>query len=161
MNSVEIRPIQKEDNTEIAEVIREVLIEMGVPRVGTAYADPTLDEMYETYQHPRMEYFVVSERDRLIGGCGIAPLENGAPEICELQKMYFLSEARGRGIGSQMMTTCLEYARQQHFEQCYLETLPYMEAARKLYQRSGFEYIDGPLGDTGHYNCTMWMIRKL
>ena len=48
-----IRPIQKKDNPQIARVIREVLVDLGVPKVGTAYADKALDCMFETYQKKR------------------------------------------------------------------------------------------------------------
>lgn len=161
MNSYKIRKIQPKDNQQVAEVVRKVLIEMGVPKVGTAYEDTSLDDMYSTYNHPGMSYFVVEENGELIGGCGIAPLLGADPDICELQKMYFIPEARGRGIGAEMMKTCLDYAKTYGYKQCYLETLPYMEHARKLYARTGFQSLDRPMGDTGHYNCTMWMIKEL
>ncbi|NCP51185.1 MAG: GNAT family N-acetyltransferase, partial [Flavobacteriales bacterium] len=47
------------------------------------------------------------------------------------------------------------------FESCYLETLPYMEDARKLYAKVGFETLNEPMGDTGHYSCNLWMLKKL
>ena len=161
MSTLKIREIQPEDNQQVAEVVRKVLVEMGVPKVGTAYEDKALDDMYATYQHPRMNYFVVEEGGKIIGGAGIAPLIGLEEKICELQKMYFLPEARGKGLGAQMMDTCLKFAKSKNFEQCYIETLPYMESARKLYARSGFKSLEKPLGDTGHYNCTMWMIRDV
>lgn len=161
MNTYTIRKIRPEDNLQVKKVIQNVLVEMGVPKVGTAYEDKSLDDMYETYNKDRMEYFVVEENKEIIGSAGIAPLEGGDPEICELQKMYFLPEARGRGVGAEMMKKCLEFARQEGYKQCYLETLPYMQSARKLYARTGFRSLEGPLGDTGHYNCTMWMIKDL
>ncbi|CAM4167626.1 GNAT family N-acetyltransferase [Gillisia limnaea] len=161
MSSYKIREIQPKDNQQVAEVVRKVLVEMGVPKVGTAYEDKSLDDMYSTYDHPGMNYFVVEENGKLIGGCGIAPLSGAETGICELQKMYFLPEARGRGIGAEMMKTCLNYAKKEGYKQCYLETLPYMEHARKLYGRSGFLSLEKPMGDTGHYNCTMWMIKDL
>ena len=43
MESITIREIQKKDNVEIAAIVRNVLMEMGAPKVGTAYADPYLD----------------------------------------------------------------------------------------------------------------------
>ena len=43
-----IRPIEASDNKLLAVAIRSVLIEMGVPKVGTAYADVELDAMFET-----------------------------------------------------------------------------------------------------------------
>ena len=156
-----IRPIQKKDNVSIAKVIRTVLIEHGVPKVGTAYADKALDEMFETYQKERATYFVVEENGTLIGGAGVAPLDNYEGNVCELQKMYFLKEARGRGIGKAMIKLCLLEARKYGFESCYLETMPNMENAQKLYQFAGFDYIDGPMGDTGHHACPVHMIKPL
>ena len=161
MCSFKIRGIQPKDNQSVAKVIREVLVEMGVPKVGTAYEDKSLDDMSAHYDHDKMQYFVVEEGGEIIGGCGIGPLLNAEETICELQKMYFLPVARGRGIGVAMMNTCLLYAKSVGYEQCYLETLPYMENARSLYSRTGFRSLDKPMGDTGHYNCTMWMIKDL
>lgn len=158
---MKIRVIEKQDNEQVAKVIRSVLEEFNVPKVGTAYADPELDMMFETYRKPNSAYFVVENEGKIIGCAGIAPLANGAPEICELQKMYFLSETRGLGIGAQMMETCLNKAKEFGFEKCYLETMPYMEAAQKLYKKSGFEYLDAPMGCTGHSSCPVWMIKNL
>jgi putative acetyltransferase len=162
MNNIKIRAIQPKDNKAIASVIREVLIEMGVPKVGTAYEDTSLDSMYETYNCSRMEYYVVEEEGKIIGGAGIAPLEGEiAEDICELQKMYFLQQARGKGVGYMMIHKCLDYAKEQEYEKCYLETMPYMESARKLYKKVGFIPLEKPIGDTGHYNCQAWMIKDL
>lgn len=158
---ITIRPIQEPDNEMIAAVIRSVLIEHDVPKVGTAYADVSLDRMFETYSAPRSSYFVVENDGKIIGGTGISQLENEAETICELQKMYFLSEARGLGLGSEMMEKCLTFAQSVGFEKCYLETMPYMQAAQKLYLRFGFVYIDKPMGCTGHTSCPVWMLKEL
>ncbi len=156
-----IRQITKDDNLHIAAVIRSILLDLGVPKVGTAYADTALDSMFETYDVPKATYYVVQDGDRIIGGAGIAQLDNYKGPVCELQKMYFLKEARGKGIGSAMMAQCLAQARDFGFSQCYLETMTYMEAAQKLYQRTGFRYIDGPMGDTGHFSCPVHMLIDL
>lgn len=156
-----IREIQAQDNIQVAQVVRTVLEEFNVPKVGTAYADPELDSMYQAYQKPNSAYFVVENEDRIIGVAGISPLANGNPEVCELQKMYFLPETRGLGIGAQMIEVCLSKAKDFGFKQCYLETMPYMEAAQKLYKKSGFEYLDEPMGCTGHSACPVWMIKNL
>jgi len=37
-----IRKIEKTDNQQIGNLIQMVLMEMGAPKVGTAYADPNL-----------------------------------------------------------------------------------------------------------------------
>lgn len=161
MNEIIIREIQKQDNPEIAAIVRTVLMEMGAPKVGTAYADPQLDFMYETYVKPKSVYFVVEINGKIIGGAGIGQLENEANTICELQKMYFLPEARGLGVGAQMIVKCLQSALDFGFSKCYLETMPYMVDAQKLYKKVGFEYLCAPLGNTGHTSCPVWMIKKL
>ncbi len=159
-NNIVIREIKAEDDAQVAAVIRDVLIEFGVPKVGTAYEDVALDCMTITYSAPKMVYYVLDDNGKVIGGAGIAPLE-GEVDVCELQKMYFLPEARGTGLGSAMMTKCLEKAKDLGFKKCYLETLPYMKAATKLYGKVGFETLEAPMGNTGHYSCNVWMIKEL
>ncbi|HEY0091467.1 MAG TPA: GNAT family N-acetyltransferase [Flavobacterium sp.] len=161
MEEINIRQIRPQDDPEIAKVIRDVLIEHNVPKVGTAYADPQLDYMYRAYDHPYSVYFVVEKEGKIIGGAGIAHLEKEESDICELQKMYFLREARGLGLGTAMMQKCLEAAKDFGYTKCYLETMPYMTDAQKLYQKSGFHYISAPMGNTGHNACPVWMLRKL
>ncbi|EJL61492.1 GNAT family N-acetyltransferase [Flavobacterium sp. CF136] len=156
-----IRKIKKEDNQEVAQLIRSVFDEMEIPKVGTAYEDPCLDLMFEEYNKQQSVYLVVENEGKIVGCAGIAPLENGDPKVCELQKMYFLPETRGLGIGSKMMEKCLEKARSFGFEKCYIETMPFMHAAQKLYKKSGFEYLDAPMGNTGHCSCPVWMLKDL
>ena len=105
-------------------------------------------------------YFVVEQEGR-VGGAGISPLAGEQPNICELQKMYFLPQARGLGVGEKMIHQCLEFARTNNYELCYIETLPYMKAAQKLYRKVGFSYIDGPMGNTGHTTCNVWLTKPL
>jgi len=161
MGEVIIREIQPKDNAAVARVVRQVLVDLGVPKVGTAYADKALDDMYGAYDVPKAAYFVAEEEGRIIGCAGVAQLENFDGNVCELQKMYFLEEARGKGLGSKMINTCLAKAKEFGFEACYLETMPYMKAAQKLYQKNGFQYIDAPMGNTGHYSCPVWMLKKI
>ncbi len=156
-----IRPIQLKDNPETAAMIRSVLIEMQVPKVGTAYADKALDCLYETYNIPHAEYFIIEKNNKIVGGAGISQLANYDGPVCELQKMYLLTEIRGKGLGAQMMHTCLDFAIINGFKQVYIETMPNMIAAQKLYTKAGFYYIDGPLGNTGHCSCPVHMLKDL
>jgi len=158
---MKIREIENADNIKLAVAVRKVLIEMGVPKVDTAYADAELDAMFEAYQEDRYIYYVVEQAIEILGGAGIAPLKNGDPKVCELQKMYFLPQARGKGLGKEIIHRCLDFAKANQFKQCYIETMPNMEAAQKLYLKTGFTYIDHPMGDTGHSSCPIWMIKSL
>jgi len=156
-----IRKISKKDNNSLSLVLREVLVEMNIPRVGSAYEDPELDNMFEAYQSNRSIYYVIEDNKKILGGAGINPLKGGNKNICELQKMYFHNSMRGKGYGSTMIDLCLDFARKVKFEKCYIETMPNMIDAQKLYLKKGFSYIDKPLGNTGHSACPVWMIKKL
>ena len=161
MSTIKIREISSADNLEIAKVIRNVLEEFNVPKAGTAYEDPSLNALFEYYQNDLGVYFVIEEDSEIIGGAGIGSLPNSESTVCELQKMYFLPQARGRGLGSLMIDKCLTRAKALGYTQCYLETMPYMDAARKLYRKNGFVDLDQPLGDTGHFSCSKWMLKEL
>ena len=161
MNEFLIREIQPKDNQQIATVIREVFIVDEYPKTGTAFADKQLDFMFEAYDKPKSIYFVIEIEGKIIGGAGISQLDDSEENICELQKMYFLNEARGKGLGFKIIQMCLEKAAEFGFEKCYLETLPEMKTAQHLYLKSGFEYIDAPMGNTSHTSCPVWMIKEL
>lgn len=153
-----IREIEEKDNQAVGEIVQKVLIEMGAPKIGTAYSDPYLFNLSDVYSDPKTIYYVIEIDRKITGGAGIGTLEN---DICELQKMYFLPECRGLGLGTKLMELCLEKAKEFGYSKCYLETMHYMESAQKLYKKVGFENIDAPIGKTGHTSCPVWMIKKL
>lgn len=152
--SLRIRPIAPADDAAVARIIRTVMPEFGAVGGGFAILDPEVDHMARAYAQPRSAYFVaVDDAGEVLGGGGVAPLQGGAPGVCELRKMYFLEQARGQGAGEALLRRCLEAARGFGFTRCYLETLERMTAARKLYAKLGFGPLPGPLGSTGHHGC--------
>ena len=161
MPDIEIRPIETRDDARMAEIIRTVMPEFGACGSGFAINDPEVDWMSKAYGAPRSAYWVV-ERDGVVeGGGGVAPLEGGDADTCELRKMYFLPSVRGAGAGAEIMRRSLDAARAFGFKRCYLETLSGMDAAMKLYERTGFRRIDKPLGDTGHGGCNTFYLMEL
>ena len=60
-----------------------------------------------------------------------------------------------------MMSRCLDAARGFGFARCYLETLTGMDAAMRLYERSGFRRTDARMGATGHGGCNTFYLREL
>ncbi len=157
-----MRRLRADDNAAIARVIRNVSAEFGLTAdKGYTVADPNLDILYTQYQRPRHAYWVIEQHQQVIGGGGIAPLAGGKDDICELQKMYFLPQARCMGLAKKLALTALDYAREQGFTRCYLETTAALVQAIALYQRLGFDFIDTPLGQTGHTDCEVRMLKTL
>ena len=156
-----IRAIEPRDDAQVAAIIRTVMPEFGATGSGFAINDPEVDWMSRAYNESRSAYFVVEDDGQVLGGGGVAPLAGGDGGTCELRKMYFLPQVRGLGAGAAMMARCLQAAREFGFTQCYLETLRGMDAAMRLYERTGFWRIDAPLGATGHGGCNAFYLLPL
>jgi putative acetyltransferase len=156
---MEIRKILPGDNQSIKEIIQASILEHSAPKIGTAYSDVATQAMYEQYQKPRRTYYVLEVDGVVLGGAGVAPLDNYEGHVSELQKMYFKPEVRGKGYGKKMMQVCLERAAQLGFESIYLETMDNMYEAQGLYKNVGFELLESPLGDTGHFSCPVQMLK--
>lgn len=153
-----IREIQQKDNADVENIIRTCLIEFGGNREGLAWADPDLGRFSEIYNKDGHKYWVAEdESGKLVGGVGIGPF---ADDVCELQKMYCLQEARGTGLAHELIQIALDYAK-AYYKKCYLETLSNMTAANKFYLKYGFERLDQPLENTEHYACDVWYIKDL
>ncbi len=150
-----VRPIEARDDAAVRHIIETVMPQFGAGGAGFAIHDAEVKAMFEAYQIPRACYFVVERNGVVTGGAGIAALAGtgAASEVCELRKMYFLPELRGLGAGSALMQTCLDAARGQNYREVYLETLTGMDAAVKLYERTGFTRLSAPMGATGHFGC--------
>ena len=156
--SYTIRPIEAKDNAAVERVIRTCLIEFGANHEGTAWADPDLGRFSEIYNTPGNRYWVAEdETGNVVGGTGIGKLTD---TVCELQKMYCLPQARGTGLGGQLMAVALDYAR-QIYEQCYLEALDNMTAARRFYAKHGFIPAAQPPVETAHFACEVRLIKTL
>ncbi|BBF42306.1 histone acetyltransferase HPA2 [Lachnospiraceae bacterium KM106-2] len=155
-----IRVIEAKDNKVIESIIRTCLIEFGADHEGTAWADPDLGRFFEIYQETGTRYWVAEdESGKIVAGVGIGKLA-GTDSVCELQKMYCMKEARGSGIAHQLIQEALSFAG-QYYQECYLETLENMKAARRFYHKYGFKRVDQPFAETGHFACDVRMIRSL
>lgn len=161
LTKINIRPIQPSDNPELALIVRNTLAEFGAANPGTVYFDPTTDALFELFQAPKAAYFVAEANGKILGGGGIYPTEGLPENTCELVKMYLLPEARGIGLGRTLIEKCLEVAKEKGFQQVYLETLDELHLALKIYAKFGFEYLKAPMGQTKHFGCGLWMLKKL
>jgi len=159
--AIRTRTIQPADNAALAVIIRDSLAEFGANKPGTVFYDATTDALYELFQVPGSIYFVAEDQGRLLGGAGIFP-SPGLPEgVCELVKMYLHKDTRGKGLGRLLIEKCLDTARSMGYKKVYLETMPELRKAVSVYEKFGFSYLDGPMGNTGHFGCDVWMIKGL
>ena len=158
---MEIRPIESRDNEALAKVIRTALAEFGANKPGTVYFDPTTDALFELFRTPGSYYYVATIDEKVVGGCGIFPTENLPDGTCELVKLYVAKEARGTGLGKQLMEKSMNWAKEYGYTQVYLESMPELSKAVSIYEKLGFKSLDHPLGNSGHCGCDIWMIKSL
>lgn len=158
---MKIRPLEQRDNPTIATIIRDTLAEFRANKPGTVYFDPTTDTLYEIFQTPRSAYFVAESSSGIVGGVGIYPTAGLPDDTCELVKMYLLPQARGIGLGKTLIEKSIAFARSAGYKNIYLESMPELQQALKVYAKFGFDYLPGPMGNSGHTGCSLWMLKKL
>lgn len=158
---LQIRNIQPQDNPALAKIVRDTLAEFGANHPNTVYYDPTTDALYKLFQIKRAAYFVAELDGEIVGGGGIYPTDGLAADTCELVKMYLRPQARGIGLGKTLIEKCIMSAKENGFSKIYLETMPELKQALKVYEKFGFKYLKGPMGNSGHTGCSMWMMKRL
>lgn len=91
-------------------------------------------------------------------GCGaFKPYNNSAAEI---KRMFVLPEARGKGIASEVLKELEQWAAEEHFTSCILETGKRQTEAIQLYQKNGYAVIPnyGPYVGVENSYCFEKMI---
>ena len=156
-----IRKITATDNAALAQMIRIVFEEHDAPQQGTVYSDPATDKLYELFQTPGSILWVAEMHDTAVGCCGIYPTKGLPENYAELVKFYLAKDARGYGIGKELLLKCIHSARELGYKQLYLESLPHFSKALGMYEKQGFVRLEAPLGKSEHPGCTIWMLKDL
>ncbi len=145
----------------MADIILTVGEEFGAIGVGYGPSDAEVNALSEHYSEAeRQQYWVALLDDEVVGGIGIAPL-NGHQNVAEMRKLFLSKKSRGLGLGRKLSLLSLEFAKEQGFSQCYLDTLSSMGAAIALYESIGFKRLPKPLPGTIHTACDVWMLKTL
>lgn len=127
----------------LAGLIRSSLRAHKLDIPGTVYFDEGLDHLSGFYDHPGRAYYVLMDGSVLAGGIGLAEFA-GFDKCCELQKLYLSDDAKGRGLGYEMIRYLEDKARELGYEQIYLETHTNLAAAIHIYEKSGYVMIERP-----------------
>ncbi len=104
-----------------------------------------MDNISSAYREPSGTFLVLMDDERVVGTGAIRRLDD---QTCELKRMWFLPDWRGKGHGARMCEMLFQFAHLAGYKRVRLDTTPVLPAANRLYQRLGFysiaRYNDGP-----------------
>jgi drug/metabolite transporter (DMT)-like permease/GNAT superfamily N-acetyltransferase len=109
----------------------------------------------DDYVEPRGTFIVVYDDGRPIACGGIRALPDGA---AELKRMYVVPDARGRGVGRQLLARLEDEARRLGYGRIRLDTAEPLTEAQALYRSAGYREIDDYNGNSA---ATLWMEKEL
>lgn len=159
--AITYRKIQKSDNEGVAKMIRNVFIEYDAPKEGTVFTDPTTDNLHPIFTVPNAILWVAEQDGVIVGSCGVFPTENLPDNCIELVKFYVSDKVRGTGVGKELMIKSEQSAIDFGYSQIYIESLPAFNNAVRIYTKQGYQLLEKPLGNSGHFGCDIWMVKDL
>jgi molybdopterin-guanine dinucleotide biosynthesis protein A/predicted GNAT family acetyltransferase len=115
------------------------LVTETLPEFGFA-ADPELDpDLDDPAGYYRALWVALLDGDVV----GSIALRDVGGNTLELKRMYLRAASRGRGAGRRLLTTALDWARANGAATIRLDTTEAMQAARALYEVTGFVRVPG------------------
>ncbi len=145
---IEIRPIRPDETTVAKRLIyRVALVVFNDTRPleeSIAYYEARgelkdMDDIQRSYFDNGGVFLVITNDREIICTGAIRKLEAG---ICELKRLWLLTEYHGKGLGYRMTQELLRIAREMKYERIRLETDPiYQKPALEFYRRLGFYEI--------------------
>lgn len=94
-------------------------------------------DFFAQYNQIYISNVIVFYENEEAKGCGA--FKEYEENVAELKRMFVLPESRGKGVASAILTALENWAKEEGFTCCILETSCRLENAIALYQKFGFE----------------------
>jgi ribosomal protein S18 acetylase RimI-like enzyme len=132
------RGFKERDRPEIVALLREYWAALNVPICFQGF-DTEIAELPGAYAPPGGEMILARERagGHLVGCVALRPVA-GAPDACEMKRLYVREAARGTGLGRTLALAAMDEGRRLGYRRMVLDTLPFLTAAQTLYRSLGF-----------------------
>ncbi|WP_417514226.1 GNAT family N-acetyltransferase [Minwuia sp.] len=147
-----IRPFEARDATPVRDLFIRVNRGLAPPHMRGAFElyiqrslTEEIDRIGDYFADRNGAFFVAERGDRI---CGMFGLETVGPGSVELRRMYVDPDARGLGLGRQLLARAEAEARKLGGDRLILSTSEVQEAALGLYRSSGYVQTREEIADT-------------
>ena len=96
-------------------------------------------DFFAQYNQIYLHKVIICYENNTAIGCGA--FKAYEPKVAELKRMFVLPEARGKGIASKIVNELENWAKEEGYTSCILESSCRLENAITLYKKTGFEII--------------------
>ena len=101
--------------------------------------DDELKDLQRKYALPDGRLYLARIDGKTAGCVGLTRNDD---EYCELKRLYIRPEFRGKHLSKTLIEKVIDDAKSIGYKYMRLDTFPFMNAAVKLYEKYGFEYIE-------------------
>lgn len=130
-----------------------------------------LDSVYTTnnialeMEDALSQYFIAEQQGKPVGFLKVrhspTPEELADLRPLELERLYAIDEVLGKGVGSALMSTCLDYANHHKFDSVWLGVWEFNERAIRFYRKFGFEQFGRHVFMVGNDVQHDFLLRKI
>ena len=100
-------------------------------------------EIKSQFQNEKSVFFLLKVKEVICGYAKLrwdrAPDELKAQSAVELERLYFLNEYKGRGLGSRLLQFCIDFSKKNKFEWMWLLVWDENISGIQFYEKKGFE----------------------
>ena len=124
------------DVDDIRVLRREYVAWLGIAHIATEL-ETELARLPGRYAPPAGALLLARDPNGTALGCiGVRPFDR--PGACEIKHLYVRSQARGAGLGHELVNAAVAAAEAAGYPEALLDVLSTMEAAISIYRNAGF-----------------------
>ena len=132
---MQIRKFQEKDALPVKELVNSILFK-EFSLSSKAYQIDDVDSISKAYNGPRDIFYVIDEGNKIVGTAGV---KEDTKQAALLRRVYVHSGYRGKGIGSMLMNSAIDFCRQSGYKQVVFRSTNQMQDAINLCLRKGFK----------------------
>lgn len=143
--TVTIRPAQESELAEVGGLVAAAYLDDGL----LAIDDPYLTQIQDAVGRSRDSVVLVAldeDVELILGTVTWCPVTSSHREVAvadegEFRMLGVATQGRGRGVGEMLVRECIFRAQREDLAAVVISTSPQMQAARRIYERLGFERV--------------------